>query len=246
MNYYLLLSNYSAVCTLNTRTTGLKTVAATSAINSVAVISQIYTTPLTTSTINRPVNHSEVVASDFSSDILSKQGVLNMSGGNSRSTGQQGQQCVDDNVDHKTIECCLYHKCKRLRAGEGCRDYPGLGVNSRLSGVDNKHHASEYTQQINNGQKQPNIVHSHVNGHVLENSDTGLNAGGGYERYPLLDSTPRSPDRGENSGYYNRGGVSLGAGDLAIHHGGVTPHRLYEAIPRSDDLIGREKKRHGL
>ena len=179
MNYFLLLSNYSAVCTLNTSTTGLKTVAATSAIDSVAVVSQIYTTPLTTSTINRPVNHSEVVASDFSSDILSKQGVLNMSGGYSRSTGQQGQQCVDDNVDHKTIECCLYHKCKRLRAGEGCRDYPRLGVNSRLSGVDNKHHASEYTQQINNSQKQPNIVHSHVNGHVLVNGDTGLNAGEG-------------------------------------------------------------------
>ena len=68
MNYYLLLSNYSAVCTLNTSTTGLKSVAATSAINSVTVVSQIYTTPLTTSTINRPVNHSEVVASDFSSD----------------------------------------------------------------------------------------------------------------------------------------------------------------------------------
>ena len=242
MNYYLLLSNYSAVCTLNTSTTGLKTVAATSAINSVAVISQFYTTPLTTSTINRPVNHSEVVATDFSSDIISKQGVLNMSGGNSRSTGQQGQHCVDDNVDHKIIECCLYHKCKRLRAGEGCRDYPGLGVNSRFSGVDNKNHASEYTQQIHNGQKQPNIVHSHVNGHVLLNSDTGLNAGGGYERYPLLDSTPRSPDRGENSGYHNRGGVSLGSGDLAVHHGGVTQHRPYKAIPKSDDLIGREKR----
>ena len=46
-----------------------------------------------------------------------------------------------------------------------------------------KHHASEYTQQIDNGQIQPNIVHSHVNGHVSINSDTGLNAEGGYEQY---------------------------------------------------------------
>ena len=80
-----------------------------------------------------------------------------MSCGNIRSTGQQGQQCVDDNVDLKTIECCLYHKCKRLRAGEGCRDYPGLGVNSRFSGVDNEHHASEYAQQINNGQNNKTL-----------------------------------------------------------------------------------------
>ena len=120
MIYFLLQSNYNAVCTLNTSTTGLKTVAATSAINSVAVVSQIYTTPLTISTINRPVNQSEVVATDFSCDIrtISK---LNMSCGNSGSTGQQGQQCADDNVDHKTIECCLYDKCKHPRTSEGCR-----------------------------------------------------------------------------------------------------------------------------
>ena len=27
-----------------------------------------------------------------------------------------------------------------------------------------------------------------------------------------------------------------------MHHGGVTQHRLYEAIPKSDDLIGRESR----
>ena len=89
MNYFLLQSNYNAVCTLNTSTTGSKTVTATSAINSAAVVSQIYrpTTPLTISTINRPVNQSEVVATEFSCDIrtISKQGVLNMSCGNSGS-----------------------------------------------------------------------------------------------------------------------------------------------------------------
>ena len=36
--------------------------------------------------------------------------------------------------------------------------------------------------------------------------------------------------------------MSLGAGDLAVHHGGVTQHRPYEAIPRSDNLIGRENR----
>ena len=64
-----------------------------------------------------------------------------------------------------------------------------------------------------------------MNGHVLVNSDTGLNAGGGCERYPLLNLTPKSPERGANSGFYNRGGMSLGAGDLAVHHGRVTQHR---------------------